>query len=165
MEKLRANLILEILGRPKEHIVEALNELVNKLGSEGGIKIIEKKIHEPISVKEAKDLFTTFADVLIELDSLENYFGIMFAYMPANFEIINPEKLTLSNVNLNDLASKLIHRLHDYDAITKKALVDNELLAKKLHEVAPHLFKQQENTQTTEVEKKETKAKKTRKKK
>ena len=165
MEKLRANLILEILGRPKEHVTDALKELVNKLGSEGGIKIIEKKIHEPISVQDANNLFTTFADVLIELDSLENYFGIMFAYMPANFEIINPEKLTLSNVNLNDLASKLIHRLHDYDAITKKALVDNEFLAKKLHEVAPHLFKQQENTQIPqETNVKKIKAKKSKKK-
>ncbi|MEK6844294.1 MAG: hypothetical protein AABX83_02605 [Nanoarchaeota archaeon] len=165
MEKLQANLVLEILGRPKEHVTEALNELVNKLGTEKGIKIIEKKLHEPISVKDANELFTTFAHVLVELDSLENYFGIMFAYMPSNFEIINPEKMMLSNVNLNELAGKLIERLHNYDAITKKALMDNEILAKKLHEVAPHLFKQQENTQTTEVKKKETKVKKTRKKK
>ena len=132
MEKLQANLILEILGRPKEHLKGALNELVNKLGTEKGMKIIEKNLHEPIPVKESKDLFTTFAEILIELDSLENYFGLMFAYMPANFEIINPERIILSNVNLNDLMSKLIHRLHDYDAIAKRALIDNDILTKKL---------------------------------
>ena len=164
MEKLMANLVLEILGRPKEHVTEALSELVNKLGTEKGIKIIEKKLHDPISVKDSNELFTTFAHVLVELDSLENYFGIMFAYMPSNFEIINPEKMMLSNVNLNELAGKLIERLHNYDAITKKAIIDNEILAKKLHEVAPHLFKQQEEN-SQPIEKKTNKVLKKKSKK
>ena len=134
MDKLQANLILEILGRPKEHILEALNQLVARLSNEQGIKVIEKTIHNPIEVENSKDLFTTFAEILVELESIDNYLGIMFGYMPSNIELINPEKITLTNKNFNELAHKIISRLHDYDAITKKALIENEILAKKMQE-------------------------------
>jgi len=129
---MQSNIILEILGRPKEHVIEALNILVSKIGTEQGVKIIDKTLHDPIPVQDSKDLFTTFAEILVELDSLENYFGIMFAYMPSNMEIIKPEKISLSNQDLSQLGYKIIHRLHDYDAITKKALIENEILIKKL---------------------------------
>ena len=144
MAKLQANMILEILGRPPEHVKESLSALVSKLGSENGIKVLEKTHHEPIPVENSKDLFTAFVELTLELESLNNYFGVLFAYMPAHIELIQPEKMTLGNIDLNELGNKLIQRLHDYDAITKKALVENEILAKKLQEVAPHLFKQPE---------------------
>ncbi len=158
MAKFQANMILEILGRPQEHVKEALNALVTKLGSENGIKLLEKTHHEPIPVENSKDLFTAFAELTLELESLNNYFGIMFAYMPAHIELVQPEKITLGNIDLNELGNKLIQRLHDYDAITKKALVENEILVKKLQEIAPNLFKQPEQIQN---KKQEIKTKKT----
>ncbi len=163
MAKLQANMILEILGRPQEHVKEALNALVTRLGSENGIKLLEKKHHEPIPVENSKDLFTAFAELTLELESLNNYFGIMFAYMPAHIELIQPEKITLGNIDLNELGNKLLQRLHDYDAITKKALVENEILAKKLQEIAPHLFKQ--SIQQAPKQEIKTKSKRTKKKK
>ena len=164
MEKIQASFILEVLGRPKEHITQALNELAKRIESEKGVKIIEKTFHEPISVQDSWDLFTTFGEFLVEFDSLDNYFGIIFAYMPANIEIIRPEKINLSNQDINGLAYRIIHRLHDYDAITKKALAENEILTKKLHEVAPHLFKNQKSNLHIEENKKEIPKNKARKK-
>ncbi len=164
MEKLQIGIILEILGRPKENVKEALNNLVAKLGSESGIKILEKTLHEPKPVKDSKDLFTAFADILLELDSLNNYFGILFAYMPSHVEIIHPEKIHLSNFDFNDIGNKLVLRLHDYDAITKKAIYEREILLKKLQEVAPHLFKQQAQKQAENTTAQKSKAKKSHKK-
>ena len=148
MNKLQTNVILEILGRPAEHIIEALNSIVTRLGSEAGIKILEKKIHDPIKVKDSKDLFTTFVDLTLELDSLSNYFTVIFAYMPANIELIHPENITLENIDFNEFGNKIIARLHEYDAIAKKALYENKILTENLREVAPHLFKQ--NNQVSE---------------
>ncbi len=134
MAKIQANFVLEILGRPAEHIKSAITELVTKIGTEKGVKIIDKAIQEPIAVKDVKDLFTTFAELTLELDSLQNYLGILFAYMPSHTELIYPEKLTFVNTEVNDLANKLISRLHEYDAITKKALIERDILLKKMNE-------------------------------
>ena len=142
MGKLQAQIILEILGRPPENVKNALNQLVEKLDSEKGIKILNKKIHEPKPIEQVKDLYTAFADITLELDSIDNYFGILFAYMPSHVELIEPDKLEVSNFELSELANKLTQRLHSYDAITKKMITERDILLKKLQEIAPELFKQ-----------------------
>ncbi len=138
--KMQVHLILEILGRPAEHIKEALNSLLDRMAAEKDIKIISRTVHEPLPVKESEDLFTSFADVDVEINSLATYFGIIFAYMPANIEITSPEKFTFSNLELNELGNRLVSRLHDYDAITKRAMFERNLFAKKLRESAPEAF-------------------------
>jgi len=155
MEKINATLVLEILGRPPEHIKKALIELVEKLGKEKEVKITGKTIHDPNPVKDTKDIFTAFAEISLEFDSLANYFGVMFAYMPAHIEIISPTNLKLSNNELNELGNKLLSRLHDYDAITKKFVYERNILLEKLKAVAPQLFKKvKDKTETKQEEKK-----------
>ena len=137
MEKLQANIILEILGRPKENVLSALQGLIAKLGNEQGVKIIDQIIHPVIKVKDSKDLFTSFAELNLELDSMDNYFGILFAYMPSNIELVSPEQINLRNDEFNILANKLAARLHDYDAIAKRMIAERNILVNKLQEVAP----------------------------
>ncbi len=42
----------------------------------------------------------------------------------------------------------LMQRMHNYDAIVKKAVMDRNILENKLREVAPHLFKKAESETT-----------------
>jgi hypothetical protein len=142
MSKIQSRTIIEILGRPPEHLVESLNLLVDKLAKEKGIKILEKKIFEPVAVKDSKDLFTSFVELTLELDTIEDYFTVIFGYMPSNMEIINPETVNISNIDLTLLGNKIIHRLHEYDAIAKNMLAEREMLVQKLKEHAPQLFQQ-----------------------
>jgi len=141
MENIQANLILEILGRPVEHIKQALTELTENLEKEKGVKVVNKKLHEPVPIKEAQSLFTAFAEIEAEFETIESYLGVLFAYMPAHTEIIQPEKLPLSNTDLNELANTVLVRLHNYDAVTKKVLNERLFLIEKIKEEAPELFK------------------------
>lgn len=143
MDKIQALLVIEILGRPAEHVKESLNTLVLKLGSEKGVRITNKTYHDPVPAKDSDSLFTTFAEIEVEFDSIENYFGVLFAYMPSHVEVTYPEKLDLTNIHLNEFANVLVRRLHDYDAIVKKVIFERDLMLQKLKEVAPNLFKEQ----------------------
>lgn len=142
MEKdsIQAMMILEILGKPKEYILESLKTLVEKLSTEKGVKINNHQIHDPINVKESTQLFTTFAEIDIQFDSLDNYISIMFGYMPSNIQIISPEKLSLSNSYLNEVGNKIIQRLHNYDAITKKVLNEHQLIMEKIKQSSPEIY-------------------------
>ena len=133
-------LVFEILGRPPEHIAEALKALITRMGSEQGAKVIKADYHDPISVPEAKDLYSAFAEVETEFDSLNHLLMLLFAYMPAHVDVIKPEKITFTNIDTNAIANRLMQRLHDYDAIVKKTLNDRDNILRKLYEVAPHLF-------------------------
>ena len=141
MEKIQANLVFEILGKPADHVKEALNTLVVRIGSEKGIKVLEKKYHEPKAI-EKSPLFTAFAEVSLGFDSLDTYFALVFAYLPSHAEIIHPEKITLQSSHLNDLASKISARMHQYDDIVKKVVADRDFFVRKLYEAAPQMFKQ-----------------------
>jgi hypothetical protein len=140
MEKIRANLVLEILGRPPEHVTEALGKLVERLTAEKGVKLIDKQIHEPIPVEGSNSLFTTFAELEVEFTTIENYLGVIFAYMPSNIEIISPEGFTLTNTQLNELGGILVQRLHNYEAIAKRVLSERELILSELKKSAPEVF-------------------------
>ncbi|MCU0641972.1 MAG: hypothetical protein MUF61_00100 [archaeon] len=165
-KEIQAVMVLEILGRPAEHIKSALSELVSKLSSEKGIKVIDKVVHEPVAVKDSEDIYTTFAEVTIEFESMNSYFGIIFAYMPAHIEIISPSSFSLTNVQFNELGNKLLARLHDYDAIAKRIIAERNFAIGKLREVAPQLFKNapQPAPQPAPAEVKEKKSKSPKKK-
>ena len=66
----------------------------------------------------------------------------MFGYMPSNIEIISPEKLTLQNIDLNEIGNGLVSRLHNYDAIAKRLVVEKEFLLSKIKELSPETYKQ-----------------------
>lgn len=156
MEKIQANIVIEMMGKPADHVKASLNALVTQLGGEKGVKIKEKSLHDPLPVEKTNDLFTAFAEVMLEVESWENYFGIVFAYMPSHSEIIHPEKVVLSNHELNDIGNKIVSRLHEYDAVTKRVLMDQERLLQQLRKYAPHLFKKKpSSTQEKSASKKE----------
>lgn len=158
-------MILEMLGRPAEHVKEALNTLVVKLGAEKGINVTNKNYHEPKLAEGSKDLFTTFAEIEAELDTIDIYFMLLFAYLPSHIEIISPEKLSFMNYEFNELGNKITARMHDYDAITKKSMSERDFLLQKLQESAPEVYKQittppEPPKEQEEVTKKKSKPKK-----
>jgi hypothetical protein len=140
-EKILASMIVEILGKPKERVIEALETHVTKLNAEKGVNIVEKTIHDPVPLEEAQNLFTTFAELQVEFDTAGDFFQTLFAYMPANVEIIKPEKLSFSNSDFNEVSNALLQRLHNYDSISKRVLVERDAMIHKLKEISPEVFK------------------------
>ena len=97
---------------------------------------------------------------------MDNYFGILFAYMPSNIELVSPEQINLRNDEFNILANKLAARLHDYDAIAKRMIAERNILVNKLQEVAPlELKKLMQPPQTQQEEKTNKQISKNKKKK
>tara|TARA_Y100000310_G_C20317287_1_gene639038 strand:- start:98 stop:601 length:504 start_codon:yes stop_codon:yes gene_type:complete len=167
MGAIKAKLIIEIMGRPPEHLKETLNTLVIRLGSEKGVSLIDKQYHEPKPVENSKDLFIAFGDVDVEFETFEKFFGVLMGYMPAHVEIYEPEKFKLKSSELNELSNFILGKMHKYDAITKRALQERDLLLAEFKKVKPELFqKKKENKNDLEkISKKKTKKKVSSKKK
>ena len=132
MSSITAKFILEILGRPAEHLTSSLNELVDKMGSEKGIKIISKEVHKPKAVEKTDNLWTAFADIEMEFETLQHFFNAVMMYMPAHVEIVEPESFRINAFEMNELANFLVARLHNYDAVAKKLMGEQEILISKL---------------------------------
>ena len=146
-QKIKASMVIEIMGRPKEHITETMNKFIEVMGKEKGVAISSKTVHEPKKVehkdKEGKvkevsedlQLYTTFAEINVDVDNLMTFVFLCFKYMPAHVEIFEPAELKMNNFEVNSILNDLVARLHYYDGIAKTALAHNEALTNKLREV------------------------------
>jgi hypothetical protein len=131
----RANMIIEILGHPKEHLVATLEEIAKKMGEEKGVQVLNQKIKEPEEIKEKKGFYSSFMDIEIETEGILYLAILLFKYMPAHVEISSPEVIALQNTGINDLFNELTRRLHGYDEIAKVLQFQNMQLKQKLEEV------------------------------
>lgn len=134
---IRVVFILEIIGKPPEHLVETLNKLIDAMDKEKGVKVIGKNIKEVVELKNQKGFFTTFAEVEMEIDEVLQTAVMMFKYMPANIEIIEPELIALSNTGWSDILSELTRRLHAYDEVARVVQMENAKLQRELRELTP----------------------------
>lgn len=136
-KKITALMVLEVIGRPPEHLNETLEDLIKKIGDEKGVEIKERKINEPQPMKEEEGFFTNFAEVEVEVEEVLYIAMLMFKYMPAHIEIIYPETITLSNNNWNEIMNELTRRLHGYDEVARIIQIEKNILEKKLREFMP----------------------------
>lgn len=132
MTKVEARIIIEIMGRPPEHVKETLQTLVIKMGSEQGIKIMDKKYHDPVKIKDSNSLYSAFAEVELEFDSIDRLLFLIYTYSPSNLEIISPEVLKISNSDINVFFNALLERVHTHGAVTKRAVAERDILIRQM---------------------------------
>ena len=138
--KIRVIMMLEVIGKPPEHLIVALEDLIKNLGEEKGVSVQKKDIKEPrpIEPKEGSppsDFYTTFAEVEIEIEEISSLAMLMFKYMPAHLDVVSPELIALTNNGWNELFNELSRRLHGYDEVARVLQVEKEILARRLKEL------------------------------
>jgi hypothetical protein len=133
-KKIISTFIFEIIGKPPEYLLETLEDLIKQMNEEKGVKVVNKKINEPVIMQENKEFYTTFAEVDLEVEEISQLVIIMFKYMPAHIEILEPNEIELSNNGWTDILSELTRRLHGYDEIAKVMQLQNTQLQRQLKE-------------------------------
>lgn len=161
---IRAVMILDIVGRPPEHLIETLEGMIKNIDGEKGVVVIRKEIKKPEPMKENKEFYTTFGEIEIEADELPNFVILLFKYMPAHVEIISPELIALTNNGWNEILNELVRKLHGYDEISRIAQMEKQVLLKKIQELGGEIPGQQP-LQTPESKKPAKKSKPKKKKK
>lgn len=114
-----AIIVIEMMGRPPKHLKENLEKYVDKLDDVKGVKVITKNPSEPKELKDSKNLYTIFSEVELECDTFKILGDIMFDFMPASVEIVEPSKVTLTSDEATDFMNALTGRLHRYDDVVK----------------------------------------------
>jgi len=125
-KEVKAIIILEILGRPKEHLLKTLSEHVDHIGSEKGVTIVEKKLNEPKEIEGQKDIFMSYAEVEVVVENPFVLSSLMFKYMPAHIEVISPEVFTFKNNEFGDILSEVTRRLHSYEDLARIFQVEKQ---------------------------------------
>lgn len=125
-------MIIEIAGKPPEHLTETLGKMIEKIGEEKGVDVDEKIIHEPVVMKDQKDFYTSFAEVEIKIEDISILSALVLKYMPAHVEIIEPELIAFTNNGWNDIFNEFLRRLHHYDEVARTIQTEKMILENKL---------------------------------
>lgn len=131
MVKVKAIMILEVLGRPADYVIESVSLLIENIKKEKGVKVLNQKIADSKKV-EGKDLFSSFAEIEIETENILILMDIMFRYMPAHIELIEPEKMQLETSDWNSILNNLAMKLHRYDELTKILSIEKQILTQQI---------------------------------
>ncbi len=154
-------MIFEIMGRPAEYIKETLSQLVDKIKDEKGCCIVDKKVFEPKVVEQHHDIFTTFAEVEMTFERIEDLLKVVFSYLPSHVDIVKPQQSALTNIEMNYLVNELAATLHKYDEVAKRMMLDNDALKRMMEQKAAEpvaeTIERKEDALLQETKKKEEK--------
>jgi predicted transcriptional regulator len=134
-KKITAHMIIEALGKPPEHLVETLEGLVKEISEEKGVKVTESKVHEPKQVEEQKELYTDFVEIEIVVDEPLYLALLMFKYMPAHIEVLEPEEMIFTNHGYMEILNELTRRLHKYDEIVRVMQMEQQILQNQINKL------------------------------
>jgi len=128
--KILTRVVIEIVGKPKEHIEKALKIVVDKIKEQKDIKVVEEKLFD---AEKQEEMFSTFAELGVLFMDIETLIGFCFDFMPSSIEILDPEKLNFNSNEFAGLINDLLARLHQMtlkvvqNDIEKKSLKKNML--------------------------------------
>ena len=131
-QKIVANVIIEVLGKPPEHLVETLNQIADKIDNEKYAKIVDKKINKAKELEKKEGYFTNYMELEIEFNDISNVPIFVFRYMPAHIDIISPEKITLHSGEWNSIFNDITRRMHGYDEVARTMKLEKQILERKL---------------------------------
>jgi len=123
--------LIEVLGKPKEHVEEALKGYVAKLKEDDRYKVLSEEF-AAIEKNEKEELWATFAELEIKTESVDHIIDFCFDYMPSLIEILEPAELTLADTQIATFLNDLQAKLHQVDMVAKQVKMENDLLKKNL---------------------------------
>ena len=129
-----SRVIIEIVGKPKEHVEKALTDLMGHMEKNKDIVIIKKHQEEAKEVKsEAKveeGMWAAFVEVEILLENIPKLVGFCFDYMPSSVEILEPEDFKLKSRDIASFLNEMQAKLHNL-GIALKGLKNENLFLRQ----------------------------------
>ncbi|MBL7055837.1 hypothetical protein ISS07_02910 [Candidatus Woesearchaeota archaeon] len=127
---LRCKIIIEVLGKPKEHVEKALAQYVDKIKEDPELIILNADYAD---VKEVDDLWSTFVEMEMVIKGIKKLIAFCFDYMPSSVQIIKPEQYNLDRSMVENFINDLQGRLHQVDMVVKKQKNENAFLKKNMN--------------------------------
>lgn len=148
-------MIVEMAGKPAEHVKEKLTEHVGILKQVKDLKVHSIKVSDPKELEKHPGIFTCFAETEFEAPNLSRVTETMFDFMPSSVEIMEPSKVTMDANEATSMLNNITGRLHRYDDIAKLAKNRYHTLAMQFLEQKKELdkLKKQEGKEDTIKEK------------
>jgi hypothetical protein len=120
--------IIELVGKPKEHIEKAMLMIINKIKESQDIEIVRQESAEAKELEKQKGFFSIFTEIELLLENLPVLMGFCYDFMPSSVEILAPEELKTNPNEINSILNDLQAKLHSLDSVSKQLNMENQFL-------------------------------------
>ena len=134
---IRCKVIIEILGKPKEHVEKTLRMYVDKIKDDSDLIILNSEFSEAV---EKEKLWATFVELDMIIKGIPKLIAFCFDYMPSSIEISKPEEFVMRKSSVEDLINDLQARLHDVDMTIKRQKNENDFLRQNLNKSVSNII-------------------------
>lgn len=122
---IRCRTIIEVLGKPKEHVENALKQYIEHIKEDSELVVLNETYSE---IREQGKLWSKFVELDLVVKGTKKLIGFCFEYMPSSLEIIKPESFIMPNSEFSSFFNDLQARLHDVDMVVKQLKTQNDFL-------------------------------------
>ncbi len=123
--------ILEVVGFPEAHVNAIREKVLEKLDAEEGISVVNSKV-DPAAQLEGQQLFGSFVDVELHVDSVDRLYHFCLDYMPSSIEIVDQKEIFFDLPEFITSLNDLLQRLHQFNVIISNLHNENKALKKQL---------------------------------
>ncbi len=129
-EEIQAKVIIEVLGKPKEHVEKSLRDFVDRIKQDKDIQILNEDFAE---AREQDSMWSTFVELEFKIKNLSHMVGFCLDYMPSSIDIVSPESLSMNQKNLSDFLNDLQAKLHQIDMVAKQMRSQSEFMQRNMN--------------------------------
>ena len=122
---IRCKTIIEVLGKPKEHVETAIKEYIEHIKEDSELVILNEDYSK---AKEQGKLWSKFVELDLVIKGTKKLISFCFEYMPSSIEVVKPEHLIMANPELSNFLNDLQAKLHSVDMVVKQLKAENDFL-------------------------------------
>ncbi len=130
-KKILFRAVVEVLGKPKEHVDSTLKGYLKKLKENSKYEVLKEDLAE-LKQHEESELWMAFAELEIKTSGVTEIIDFCFDYMPSLIEIIEPEELQLDSLMVSSFLNDMQAKLHGVDMLAKQMKIENQLTNQSL---------------------------------
>jgi hypothetical protein len=129
---IRCRTIIEVLGKPKEHVEKSIKEYIEHIKKDSELVILNEEYSE---AKEQGKLWSQFVELELVIKGTSKLIAFCFDYMPSSLEVVKPDHLIMTNPELSSFLNDLQARLHNVDMIVKQLKAENDFLRMNMNAI------------------------------
>jgi hypothetical protein len=126
---IRCRTILEVLGKPREHVEKTIKDYIEKIKEDPDLIILKESFAD---AKQHEKLWAVFAELEVVVKGIPKLVAFCLDYMPSSIEVIKPEELVFKNRDISNFMNDLQAKLHNVDMVAKQFRAENEFLRRNM---------------------------------
>ncbi|MBC8495454.1 hypothetical protein H8D36_04835 [archaeon] len=127
---IRANIIFEVIGNPKEYVEKAIKTHIVKLKKEEDIEVINEFVEK---AEKQDEYWSTFAEIELLVKGLDKFNWLCLNFMPASVEILEPNTLVFKPRNLTGWLNDLLSKSHEISALSQQLGKQNKMILQNIN--------------------------------